>query len=109
MWARRQGCDDGPGRPRPVAADVRLLAWTCPAGSGVRLYVVQGGGHGWPGGNVGSGWAPLAEASAGAAHTSGVSASKLVWAFFVDHPLALLVSRSVTPGSLVPRSVAAAA
>ena len=88
VWARRQGCETSPERPRPVVADVRLLAWSCPAGSGVRLYVVQGGGHGWPGGKGASGWAPLAEATAGAAQTSRVSANKLIWAFFLAHPLA---------------------
>ncbi len=89
VWAERQGCDVFSARPEPVQGDVRRLSWRCPAGSAVELYVVQGGGHGWPGANGDPGWAPLAEATAGGgpAATSDVSADKLLWAFFASHPL----------------------
>ena len=89
VWAERDGCDVVHGRPEPVEADVRRLTWRCPAGTAVELYVVQGGGHGWPGAKGDPGWAPLAEATSGGglAETSDVSADKLLWAFFAGHPL----------------------
>jgi polyhydroxybutyrate depolymerase len=88
VWARRGGCATDPRRPGPVAADVRRLAWRCPPGAAVELYVVQGGGHGWPGAHGLPGGAGLAPATAGLADTSRVVANKLIWAFFAAHPLA---------------------
>jgi polyhydroxybutyrate depolymerase len=86
VWAARYGCDGEPAPARRVAADVRRLAYRCPAGAAVELVVVEGGGHGWPGANADPGWAPLAEAAEGLAQTSDVSAGKLMWAFFAAHP-----------------------
>jgi polyhydroxybutyrate depolymerase len=86
VWARRYGCDAGPGEADRVAGDVRRLDYRCPPGAAVELVVVEGGGHGWPGANADPGWGPLAEAGDGIARTSGVPANKLIWAFFAAHP-----------------------
>jgi polyhydroxybutyrate depolymerase len=45
----------------------------------VILYTVEGGGHTWPGGK------PLVEWWAGRT-TSEVNATRVMWAFFIQHP-----------------------
>lgn len=46
-WARRNGCDPAPEEDR-IGDEVRRLRWTdCVART--ELYVVEGGGHTWPG------------------------------------------------------------
>jgi polyhydroxybutyrate depolymerase len=66
-WARRNGCDGGPVEER-VGSETRHLAWTgCEAP--VELYVVDGGGHTWPG----------ARAVRGLGHvTADIDASRLI-------------------------------
>ena len=79
-WARRNRCG-----PKPVesvvAVDVTRRAYTgCADHADVVLYTIQGGGHTWPGGG------PLPEWFVGRT-TRSVEATRLMWAFFLGHPL----------------------
>jgi polyhydroxybutyrate depolymerase len=67
-WAERNECR-GPAAPRSVAADVAEYSWES-CGAEVVLYVVDGGGHDWPGGGDAGG------------PGGGVSASEIIWEFF---------------------------
>jgi polyhydroxybutyrate depolymerase len=62
-----------------VADDVVLESYgDCEDGADVQLYVVEGGGHVWPGGRIdvpGLGYT-----------THSVSATELSWQFFAAHP-----------------------
>jgi len=77
-WAVRNGCAEQPVEER-VAEDVCMLRYPdCSGSSEVVLYVVEGGGHTWPGGQ------PLPRWLTG--HTSlSVDASALMWEFFRRH------------------------
>lgn len=78
-WARRNGCAET-FTEQPVTAHVRLLAWeACPADGSVELYVVEGGGHTWPGS------AADAAFQAGGLTTMEIDATDLVWQFFARH------------------------
>jgi len=80
-WARRNRCE-----PRPVesavASDVTRREYTnCADDATVVLYIVRGGGHTWPGGG------PLPEWFVGR-DSRTIDATKTMWAFFREHPLA---------------------
>ncbi len=48
MWAQHNGCTSGPVDTR-LSDEARLVAYSdCTDGANVQLYVVEGGGHGWP-------------------------------------------------------------
>jgi polyhydroxybutyrate depolymerase len=47
-WAEHNGCEPEPTDTRPVPGVV-LRSYDCPDGASVRFYVVEGGGHSWPG------------------------------------------------------------
>ena len=71
-WAAHNGCTVGPVL-QPVTANVRLVRYEeCDENATVELYVVQDGGHTWPGTNG----------------TQEISANDLMWDFFQTHPLA---------------------
>lgn len=79
-WARRNGC-----APTPVdaaaAPDVMRREYTaCTDDASVVLYTVEGGGHTWPGSP------PMPEWFAGVTNQS-IDATRLMWAFFQEHPL----------------------
>src|SRR5713226_8792916 len=79
-WARRNRCG-----PKPVesvvAPDVTRREYTqCAEDAAVLLYIVQGGGHTWPGGG------PLPEWFVGSDSRS-IDATATMWAFFREHPL----------------------
>jgi polyhydroxybutyrate depolymerase len=80
-WAGRNGCEAEPDE-EAVADDVRRLAFPCPPGSEAELYVVDGGGHTWPG----SEFDTSIEDIVGPV-TFSISANEAMWAFFEDHPL----------------------
>jgi polyhydroxybutyrate depolymerase len=75
-WAEHNGCDLTLQTER-IASDVVLERYTnCDEGADVLLYVIEGGGHTWPGardvpwlGNT----------------THSISASELIWSFFEAH------------------------
>jgi len=80
-WARRNRC-----APKPVEAavapDVTRREYTeCADNAAVVLYIVQGGGHVWPGGG------PLPEWFVGSDSRS-IDATATMWAFFRAHRLA---------------------
>jgi polyhydroxybutyrate depolymerase len=80
-WAERNGCGPEPAE-EPVADDVTLLSWDCPAGAEVELYRVEGGGHTWPG----SEFSGRIENIVGTT-TFSISANEVMWEFFRTHPL----------------------
>ncbi len=47
-WAAHNGCRPEPTDTRPVTG-VILRTYDCPAGAAVVFYVIEGGGHSWPG------------------------------------------------------------
>ncbi|MGH2632270.1 MAG: alpha/beta hydrolase family esterase [Tepidiformaceae bacterium] len=78
-WAEHNGCSGGP-ETTAITADVSTESYSGCTGGDVTLYVVQGGGHTWPGAadNVPYGGA--------GATTHEINASELIWAFFAAHP-----------------------
>jgi polyhydroxybutyrate depolymerase len=77
-WASHDGCAATPVE-QPVSPTVTLRRWSnCRAGTSVDFYIVQGGGHTWPGAtfNVGLGGT-----------TDDISATNTIWTFFQAHPL----------------------
>jgi polyhydroxybutyrate depolymerase len=86
VWAERDGCETEPAPAVPVEGDVELVAYDCPEGVAVDLYVVDGGGHHWPGATEEPAYGPLADALDELGEPSPVSANDLMWAFFARHP-----------------------
>jgi polyhydroxybutyrate depolymerase len=79
--ARRNQCAGDPIDTR-ISPNVRRLAYTnCAENADVILYTIEGGGHTWPGGK------PLPEWIVGRT-TREISACKVMWDFFAQHPLA---------------------
>jgi polyhydroxybutyrate depolymerase len=76
QWAARNGCTDPPAE-EDIADDVLLLRHDCPAGAETELYVVEGGGHTWPGSNASA----LLVEQAGPT-TMSIDATELTWDFF---------------------------
>jgi polyhydroxybutyrate depolymerase len=76
-WAAHNGCTQGRKESR-VSAEVRLVTYGgCTDGADVQLYIVDGGGHTWPGSQVER-----------AEHTThDIRASDLMWTFFQAHPM----------------------
>jgi polyhydroxybutyrate depolymerase len=80
-WARRNGCGPKPTQAS-VAADVTLLSYPCAADTSVEFYIVQGGGHTWPGGAPG-----VYPVSFVGRTTGSIDADQIIWSFFQAHPL----------------------
>jgi len=81
-WAQRDGCRRQQVERR-VSGHVTFLGWTgCRGGADVQLYVVDGGGHTWPG-SKGS----KAVAAITGPTTFEVNANDLIWKFLQAHPL----------------------
>jgi polyhydroxybutyrate depolymerase len=79
-WARRNACGPNPVESM-VAVDVTRRTYTnCAGDAAVVLYTVKGGGHTWPGGT------PLPNWFVGRT-TRSIDATRLMWAFFREHPL----------------------
>jgi polyhydroxybutyrate depolymerase len=75
-WAAHNGCGDSVSAQ--VAEHVTDTTWQSCAGGAVEFYVIDGGGHTWPGadptlGGVGE-------------TTAEINASALIWRFFAAHP-----------------------
>jgi polyhydroxybutyrate depolymerase len=78
-WADQDACAKTPSE-KIVAADVKLRSYSgCRADTAVELYVVEGGGHTWPG-------TTFAVASLGPT-THSVDASETIWRFFLRYHL----------------------
>jgi polyhydroxybutyrate depolymerase len=79
-WAKRDGCASKP-TSRVVATNVALIAYTCPGTNAVQLYRIRGGGHTWPGSAL------SAKATSLGTTTMAINADKIIWNFFMAHPL----------------------
>ncbi len=79
--ARRNSCKVKQLQNR-VSSDVTRISYQCSKGRGVVLYRVTGGGHTWPG----STFSQQIESIIGKT-TMTISANKIMWQFFVNHPL----------------------
>ncbi len=75
-WAALDGCAPAP-ESEEAAPQVRLLRFDCPSGRDVASYVVEGGGHTWPGAIDVPWLGPV---------TSQISATALLLDFFDAHP-----------------------
>jgi len=76
-WAAHNGCTSG-RQEAPVTGEVRLVTYdSCSDGATAQLYIVDGGGHTWPGSFdvPGLGYT-----------THDISATGLMWQFFQAHP-----------------------
>jgi polyhydroxybutyrate depolymerase len=72
QWSLHNGCGSAPVISQP-APGVQLTAYPdCSAGAAIALYTIEGAGHEWPG-------AP--------GQTNALSATAVMWAFFLSHPL----------------------
>jgi polyhydroxybutyrate depolymerase len=79
-WARRNRCALTPTDSVVAAGVSRREYRNCADDAAVVLYTIQGGGHQWPGGE------PIPEWLVGPMSNS-IDATKLMWAFFREHPL----------------------
>jgi poly(3-hydroxybutyrate) depolymerase/glycerophosphoryl diester phosphodiesterase len=79
-WAALNGCTGGLVEATPPASDIELLQ-TEGCEVPVRLYVVDGGGHTWPGSEFDQQIADLVGPT-----TTSLDATVVSWLFFRDHP-----------------------
>src|SRR3954462_826350 len=79
-WAAHDGCAGAPTEQR-LGSEVRRRTWSgCAGTSSVVFYIIDGGGHTWPG-------AAITPAQLGLT-TQQISASDTLWEFFKAHPMA---------------------
>ena len=78
-WAAHNGCDSSPEEQQVTEHVQRQRYSGCEEEATVELYIVEGGGHTWPGSEVDV--PPLG------ATTHEISATDLMWDFFEVHPL----------------------
>lgn len=78
QWTRLNGCTTGPTRER-LGGNVTFEAWTNGTNaSEVQAYVIEGGGHDWPGA-VAQWWPPAVEHQ--------LNAANIIAGFFAKHRL----------------------
>jgi polyhydroxybutyrate depolymerase len=78
LWARADGCGGAPARS-DAAPFVHLTDYRpCRNGTEIAYYLIDGGGHSWPGGER---IAALLDAPSRA-----IAATPLIWRFFAAHP-----------------------
>lgn len=78
-WAAHDSCPAA-SATTTVAQHVRHYTWSkCKDGSGVNVYVVDNGGHRWPGGT------PVPSGRVSGVMTQEIDASTLIWRFFDQH------------------------
>lgn len=81
-WAAAEQCTTPP-QEQPVSASVKVIRYEgCRGGSVVELYVVDGGGHTWPG----SAFSKASESILGPT-TFEIDANDVIWNFFKAHPM----------------------
>lgn len=87
-WAARNGCAEEPDDER-VSDEVTRRSWPgCDGGAEVVLYLVEGGGHSWPGTPLARGQDATGGFASSAGHTTqDISATELAWEFFQRHQL----------------------
>lgn len=81
-WAAANGC--GEPSDQQVTTSVLRRTWDCPDGGEVEFYVVDGGGHTWPGSDAltGEGIVEVVGPT-----TFEIDATELAWEFFQSHRL----------------------
>lgn len=79
--SKRNGCMSGPVESAAATGVTRVEYVDCAEDASVILYVIQGGGHTWPGGEPVAEWLGLGLTS------NAVDATSEAWTFFLDHPL----------------------
>lgn len=80
-WAARNGCDVASPEALPRIGAVTGIRYTnCINDAEVVYYIAEGAGHTWPGGG------PQVRIVAGEVNRD-IDASRLMWAFFAQHPL----------------------
>jgi polyhydroxybutyrate depolymerase len=82
-WAARNGCR---GEPSVTTVSLHVVASTyaeCLGNARVILYMVEGGGHAWPGG-------PSVVIPGFGESTSEIDATQIMWEFFQAHPMGLI-------------------
>jgi polyhydroxybutyrate depolymerase len=78
-WASHDGCAPQ-AEEKSLSSEVTLREWTgCTPAGDVRFYIINGGGHTWPGAAIAPGFLGKT--------TTQISASDTLWAFFQAHPL----------------------
>ena len=79
-WAELDGCDPEPTRT-DVSDEVESIAYRgCADDAAVELYVVDGGGHAWPGSEFSRASADILGPT-----TFDIDATDLIWSFFEEH------------------------
>ncbi len=78
-WAGHDGCAATP-TDTTLGTEVVRRTWTGCRGGAVTFYIIEGGGHTWPGAAIPVPFLGLT--------THQVDASSTIWAFFAAHPLA---------------------
>lgn len=76
-WVRRNECANSAEKERQGSVLIEDYAG-CRAGTGVRLYTLEGQGHAWPGGDAWARWSDKP--------TTSVKATDAMWEFFSSHP-----------------------
>jgi polyhydroxybutyrate depolymerase len=78
--AQKNGCNPAPTE-LPAQGEVREVKYTvCAQGADVDFYIIDGGGHSWPGGGYLPAWI--------VGHTTqDINATRVMWDFFQQHPL----------------------
>lgn len=76
-WVKRNRCADSAEKERQGSVLIESYAG-CRAGTGVRLYTLEGQGHAWPGGEAWARWLDKP--------TTAVKATDAMWEFFSSHP-----------------------
>ena len=91
-WAAHNGCTSGPSTEQ-ATENVQLVRYEgCNKDATLALYVIDGGGHVWPG----------AEDSKGPDVADEISANDLIWDFFLAHPMPAAQPASTPTPSLTP-------
>ena len=80
-WASLDGCDSEPTETT-IADDVTLVSYDCAEPTNVELYIVDGGGHSWPGSEASAGIESIVGPT-----TFSIVANDVMWEFFLAHPL----------------------
>ena len=75
-WADHNGCTAEPAET-DIGTSIRLVDYECPLGGDTQLYVIEGGGHTWPGSEFLAGATDLVGVT-----TFEIDASPLIWEFF---------------------------
>ena len=81
-WAEASGCDPNP-KDEPAGPSITRRTYSCPDGAAVVFYIVDGGGHSWPGSEFSQSIANIVGPT-----TMDLDATATAWEFFRSHPIA---------------------